>query len=331
MMRRPLVLINAVLIAFGCEIALAQHDEQFGLALAELSSGHLESARSRLHSSGSPNAVALLARLDAPRSATRTSGAGLPAFDLDAPIWDEFYDYVEELSKKSEFAFFREVLSRINKMRPSVDLGRLGVFFNAYFSPKSKFLIIYASSETVVLEAASGRLLQTYRGGLCEVYYSNDEKHRLRCVHEASLDEEAKTEVIYEDVAAGKPLWRHANYTHRLNAAFSRDYSQVIVFNYKAGEERCDVTTYRLTTTDGSTVHQERLRDVPYEDIDKRFVREVAQSVDLFPESMESFRRIVSPDGRLALIGDKTAGVFELQRVGSGQVLRKFVFASDVE
>ena len=116
----------------------------------------------------------------------------------------------------------------------------------------------------------------------------------------------------------------------RVSVSFSKDYSKVIIFNYKAGSEPTDVYFYEIEPKTGNEISKRNLRDMEWKSIADLFAEFTAVQIDYF-KYISGLVRIESPDKKYLLEGNKTYGNFVLMTIIGNKAIRKFRFASDIE
>jgi hypothetical protein len=330
------VLVVAFATSFtGVQFARSEQkvpDEEFGMGLVDLSVGRVESAKRRFAQARSANATAVLHRLMYPESDVH------PPFDLTDPTWEMFRGYLVELAKKAEYRYLRDVLESLDSAEPAPELGRLGLFWNVYFSPRSGFITIYCTNKTLLVRTDTGKLVESIDRGMgamvddAKLILSENEETMLRIIenHWVAYGEDAKKSVAHVERSSGEVRWKR-EFTHRVDAGFKTDYSGVVVINYKAGREYTDVAVYELSLRDGEEMATQFLKDQGWEEVKQLADRMIAGgAVDYFPE-IGPVTRVESQDKKFIFQGNRNSGRYELRSAATGKVIQTFQFASDVE
>lgn len=256
------------------------------------------------------------------------SGIGdIEGIDYSDPTFVGFYAYVEILSRKPKYSFFAKIKEEIDARNPNKELGQLGIFDSAVFSPKSKYLVIRCTYKTFVLEAANGKLLEMNDSEISEkdteIIFSNDDRHIIR--YRGSSDEEGNKTVSYEDFIRKKKIWE-ISLKDRVGTKFSKDCSKVLIYNYKAGLELTPLTIYKIDVKTGKRLSKRTYKGITFEEARSYTEIKTAQSAN-----DDYWDTIYSPNKEFYLTGSIAYGNFSLNRTRNNEVIRHFWFHSDIE
>ncbi len=301
-------------------------DERLGKGIVELSMDRESDALISFRLSGSQNSLALLERIEDPGTTYRYH------FDYDDPTLNGFYDYLVYISKKQQYKFLAEVVREFDRRKPSRELGELGPFFNAYFSPRSTYLIIYSLFRTIIIESQTGKVIINHNlkaENIEEVQYifSKDEKQVIKYV-QTSYSKDVPKIITYEDFLSKKIIWTK-KMTDRVMTGFSKDYSKIILFNFKGGSDQINVVMHEIDRNTGKELRKKSLGELPSDQIDPEFAKITSTNVDLFPDHRVDV--VKCPNNKYFFEGNKTFGNYTLKSISDNREIKKFRFDSGIE
>lgn len=295
-------------------------DDSFGLGLVALTMDQEEEAIGYFLTSRSKNSRILIRKLQFPGS------GDIAGIDYSDPTFVGFYAYIEILSHKPKYSFFAKIKEELDARNPNKELGQLGIFDNAVFSPKSKYLVMYCTYKTLVLDVANGKLLEMNDSEKSEedteITFSKDDRHIIR--YRGSAGEEGDKVVSYEDFISKKKFWE-VTLKDRVGTKFSKDCSKVWIYNYKAGLELTPLTIYEIDVKTGKRLSKKKHKGVTFE--------EARSYTEIKPERAHDhfLYTVYSPNKEFYLTGSIAYGNFSLKRTRNDEVVRDFWFHSDIE
>jgi hypothetical protein len=244
-----------------------------------------ESAIQFFMGSSSTNATAILERILNPKGPRRIK------YDYDDTTFLGFHYYLKYAYQKPKYSFLTEVVRQVDARNPNKELGKLDLFYNAYFSPRSTYLTIYTTNQAVVMEARSGKVLEViprsydmHKIADGKIIFSKDEQFILKYIEisNTSYSESHKKIVSYENYHTKKVIWKK-EFINRVEASFSKDYSKVIIFNYDINEyTKCNIMYIDKTT--GKVLSKKTLTHMTGNKVEPLFRNNAATYIDYFPE-----------------------------------------------
>jgi hypothetical protein len=337
------IAIIAFFLQSGRGFSQPRPDESLGLGIVELSMGREDVARQDFLKSRSINAKAMLERLDYPRKSSYVY-----QFDYTDPTFNGFYDYVVYVSKKPEYAFFKEIVKGIDQHNPNRDLGKLGIFGNALFSPRSTYLTIDCFIKTFILKSETGEVFQNYNTGSFAGYkdfddinvkmlFSKDEVFLLKILTyeryaEVDKDWRALDSVFisYENLKTKNTVWKKEIKANHAEISENDSKIQVIENHLNASSFYCEIDI-----KSGKVVKKANLGKIDWYNFsrDSLFNAYIKRPVPQFDEegSYSSNIEIISPNKKYMLKGNRTYGNFTLKTVKDDKIIREVLFGSDIE
>jgi hypothetical protein len=337
------IAIIALFLNPGRVSGQSRPDESLGMGIVELSMGREDVARQDFRKSRSVNAKAILERLDYPGKRSYVY-----QFDYTDPTFNGFYDYIVYVSKKPEYAFFKEIVKGIDQNNPNGDLRKLGIFGSARFSPKSTYLTIDCFIKTFVLKSETGEVFQNYNTGSFAGYkdfddinvkmlFSKDEVFLLKILTykrypEVKKDLRALDSVFitYENLKTKYTVWKKEIKANHAEITENDTKIQVIENHLNASSFYSEIDI-----KSGKVVKKANLGKIDWYNFNRDSLLNayIKRPVHQFDEegSYSSDIEIISPDKKYMLKGNRTYGNFKLIAVKGDQIIREFLFGSDIE
>jgi hypothetical protein len=321
---------------FSVPVCSAEHlrpDELLGLGFVALVQNDMAAAKDYFSRSPSPDAKIMLKFLK-----YRFSDVCSKIDFSDPTLWG-FYYYIDVLSKKPGYQCFQRIKKEVKARNPNKELGELGLFCNAYFSPRSTYLTIYCGNKTILLESKTGKSLEVInhddkKGPTdAKIIFSDDERHRLMYRNSGGREDSDRV-VAYEDFESKKILWTKRR-SKRMDVGFSKDYARALIFNYEAGSGRTDLVITEVVCNTGQELYPTVLKKIKWDDVNRLYKKYTVTPICYFPTEIADkpleMRRIHSPDKRYLLVGNHSLGNFRLIKTDGNRTIREFRFASGIE